>query len=109
MVEVNVESFFSENIKAALKNDPPGAWMPDLPDGCIRLSSGYPDPALVPAEELKEAVARLLDEEQDLPLHYLGSPRIAKTKEANPEKVGRAWNLRFGRTAFDYIRSLPGD
>lgn len=81
MVEVNVESFFSENIKAALKNDPPGAWMPDLPDGCIRLSSGYPDPALVPAEELKEAVARLLDEEQDLPLHYLGSPRIPKLKK----------------------------
>lgn len=81
MVEVNVESFFSENIKAALKNDPPGAWMPDLPDGCIRLSSGYPDPALVPAEELKEAVARLLDEEQDLPLHYLGSPRIPRLKK----------------------------
>lgn len=81
MVEVNVESFFSENIKAALKNDPPGAWMPDLPDGCIRLSSGYPDPALVPAEELKEAVARLLDEEQDLPLHYLGSPRIPRLKQ----------------------------
>ncbi|MCR8868984.1 aminotransferase-like domain-containing protein [Peribacillus frigoritolerans] len=78
---MNVESFFSENIKAALKNDPPGAWMPDLPDGCIRLSSGYPDPALVPAEELKEAVARLLDEEQDLPLHYLGSPRIPRLKK----------------------------
>ncbi|MEJ9229841.1 PLP-dependent aminotransferase family protein [Peribacillus butanolivorans] len=78
---MNVESFFSENIKAALKNDPPGAWMPDLPDGCIRLSSGYPDPVLVPADELKGAVARLLDEEQDLPLHYLGSPRIARLKQ----------------------------
>ncbi|KON71207.1 aminotransferase [Peribacillus butanolivorans] len=78
---MNVESFFSKNIKVALKNDPPGAWMPDLPDGCIRLSSGYPDPALVPAEELKGAVARLLDEEQDLPLHYLGSPRIARLKQ----------------------------
>lgn len=53
----------------------------DLPDGCIRLSSGYPDPALVPAEELKVAVARLLDEEQDLPLHYLGSPRIPRLKQ----------------------------
>lgn len=81
MVEVNVESFFSENIKAALKNDPPGAWMSDLPDGCIRLSSGYPDPALVPAEELKVAVAGLLDEEQDLPLHYIGSPRIVRLKQ----------------------------
>ncbi|MEY9869672.1 2-aminoadipate transaminase [Peribacillus sp. B2I2] len=81
MVEVNVESFFPENIKVALKNDPPGAWMSDLPDGCIRLSSGYPDPALVPAEELKVAVAGLLDEEQDLPLHYIGSPRIVRLKQ----------------------------
>ncbi|SIR20811.1 2-aminoadipate transaminase [Peribacillus simplex] len=85
---MKVESFFSENIKAALKNDPPGAWMPDLPDGCIRLSSGYPDPALVPAEELKVAVARLLDEEQDLPLHYIGSPRIARLKHQIQKRLG---------------------
>ncbi len=81
MVEVNAESFYSENSKAALKNDPPGAWMSNLPDGCIRLSSGYPDPALIPAEEIKGAVASLLDEEHDLPLHYLGSPRITKLKQ----------------------------
>ncbi|MFF2459183.1 PLP-dependent aminotransferase family protein [Peribacillus simplex] len=85
---MNVESFFSENIKAALKNDPPGAWMPNLPEGCIRLSSGYPDPALVPAEELKVAVARLLDEEQDLPLHYIGSPRIARLKHQIQKRLG---------------------
>ncbi|PLT30019.1 aminotransferase-like domain-containing protein [Peribacillus deserti] len=78
---MNVKSFFSEHIKAALKNDPPGAWMPDLPNGCIRLSSGYPDPALVPAVEIKGAAVRLLDEEQDLPLHYLGSPRIEGLKK----------------------------
>jgi 2-aminoadipate transaminase len=80
LVYVKVEAFFPKNIKAALKNDPPGAWMPVLPEGCIRLSSGYPDPALVPSQELKAAVARLLDEEQDLPLHYLGSPRMDKLK-----------------------------
>ncbi|MGE7880234.1 PLP-dependent aminotransferase family protein [Peribacillus muralis] len=78
---MNVGSYFSENSKTALKNDPPGAWMPNLPDGCIRLSSGYPDPALIPAEEIKAAVARLLDEEHDLPLHYLGSPRMARLKQ----------------------------
>ncbi|CAH0345458.1 PLP-dependent aminotransferase family protein [Bacillus sp. CECT 9360] len=78
---MKVESFFTENSKEALKNDPPGAWMPDLPDDCIRLSSGYPDPALVPAADIKGAVAKLLDEEQDLPLHYLGSPRIAELKQ----------------------------
>lgn len=80
MVKVNVESFFPDNIKAALRNDPPGEWMPDLPEECIRLSSGYPAPALVPDEQIKAAVARLIDEEQDLPLHYLGSPRIGTLK-----------------------------
>jgi 2-aminoadipate transaminase len=80
-VYVKVEAFFSENIKVALKNEPPGSWMPVLPEGCIRLSSGYPDSSLVPTKEIKAAVARLLDEEQDLPLHYLGSPRMDKLKE----------------------------
>ncbi|WP_026695199.1 PLP-dependent aminotransferase family protein [Peribacillus kribbensis] len=78
---MNVESYFSKNIKAALQNDPPGAWMPELPEDCIRLSSGYPDPALMPVEELKDAAARLLDEEKDLPLHYLGSPRVQGLKQ----------------------------
>ncbi len=81
MVKVKVESFFPDNIKAALKNDPPGEWMPELPEECIRLSSGYPAPALVPSVEIKAAVAQLIDEEQDLPLHYLGSPRIMKLKQ----------------------------
>ncbi|WP_141770554.1 PLP-dependent aminotransferase family protein [Bacillus sp. MUM 116] len=78
---MKVESFFSENIKAALKNDPPGLWAPVMPDNCIRLSSGYPEPALVPVEQLREAVAGLLEEEHDLPLHYLGSPKIVKLTE----------------------------
>jgi 2-aminoadipate transaminase len=80
MVKVNIDSFFPENIKAALQNDPPGAWMPNLPKECIRLSSGYPAPSLVPSKEIKKAVARLMDEEKDLPLHYLGSPRIERLK-----------------------------
>ncbi|PLS01005.1 aminotransferase-like domain-containing protein [Neobacillus cucumis] len=75
---MKIESFFSNNIKEALKNNPPGEWMPKLPEECIRLSSGYPDPSLVPSQKIKEAVSKLLDEEQDLPLHYLGSPRIKK-------------------------------
>jgi 2-aminoadipate transaminase len=78
---VNVDAYFSKNSMAALKNDPPGAWMPALPEGCIRLSSGYPDPSLVPSQEMKEAAVRLLDEEQDMPLHYLGSPRMDKLKQ----------------------------
>ncbi|MGM0838035.1 MAG: PLP-dependent aminotransferase family protein [Bacillota bacterium] len=78
---MDAKSYFSNNIKAALKNSPPGEWMPNIPENCIRLNSGYPAPELVPDQELKAAVARLLDEERDLPLHYLGSPRIDKLKE----------------------------
>ncbi|MEH7418472.1 PLP-dependent aminotransferase family protein [Neobacillus drentensis] len=78
---MKIDSFFSNNIKEALKNNPPGEWMPELPEECIRLSSGYPDPALVPSQQIKEAVAKLIDEEQDLPLHYLGSPRIEVLKQ----------------------------
>jgi 2-aminoadipate transaminase len=87
MVEVKFEAFFPENIKAALKNEPPGAWMPSLPSGCIRLSSGFPDPTLVPVEELKKSVATLLDEEQDLPLHYLGSPRMDGLKKLIQQRM----------------------
>ncbi|NRD77828.1 PLP-dependent aminotransferase family protein [Bacillus sp. BRMEA1] len=81
------ESFFSEKIKAALESDPPGSWIPNLPDKCIRLSSGYPDPMLVPVNELKSAVNRLLNEEQDLPLHYSGSPRMGKLQEQIRERL----------------------
>lgn len=72
---------FSKDIEIAFKNDPPGQWLSTLPPGCLRLSSGYPAPGLVPSEEIKLAVARLLDEERDLPLHYLGSPRVPQLKE----------------------------
>ncbi|WP_232718673.1 aminotransferase-like domain-containing protein [Bacillus sp. FJAT-45037] len=75
-----VEFFLSENIKAALKNDPPGEWMPALPEKCIRLSSGYPEPSLVPADQIKKSVVRLLEEEKDLPLHYIGSPKVDQLK-----------------------------
>lgn len=72
---------FSKDIQLAFKNDPPGQWLSTLPPGCLRLSSGYPAPALVPSEEIKRAVERLLDEERDLPLHYLGSPRVPQLKK----------------------------
>ncbi|WP_160725911.1 aminotransferase-like domain-containing protein [Bacillus sp. USDA818B3_A] len=75
-----IDSFFSNHIKEALKNEPPGEWMPTLPEECIRLSSGYPDPTLVPSIKIKEAVSKLIEQEQDLPLHYLGSPRMEKLK-----------------------------
>lgn len=81
LVAMNTESFFPRNIKSALKNNPPGEWIPSVPANAIRLHSGYPAPHLVPSEELKGAVAQLLEEENDLPLHYIGSPRIDKLKE----------------------------
>jgi 2-aminoadipate transaminase len=87
MVNMDTGSFFSNNIKAALKNSPPGEWMPNIPENCIRLNSGYPAPALVPDQELKAAVARLLDEERDLPLHYSGSPRIDMLKKQIQDRL----------------------
>ncbi|PWW32497.1 2-aminoadipate transaminase [Cytobacillus oceanisediminis] len=84
---MNAATFFPENIKAALKNNSPGEWIPKLPNDCIRLHSGYPAPALIPDEELKEAVVSLLDVERDLPLHYLGSPSIAKLKKQVEERL----------------------
>ncbi|MDN7242778.1 PLP-dependent aminotransferase family protein [Planococcus sp. N028] len=80
-VNVKQQFPFSKDISLAFKNDPPGQWLSVLPEGCIRLNSGYPAPPLVPSKELKSAVVRLLDEEGDLPLHYIGSPRIPKLKE----------------------------
>ena len=80
-ITVKIDSFISDNVNAALKNNPPGEWMPKLPEECIRLSSGYPDPSLVPSHQIKDAVSKLIEEEQDLPLHYLGSPRIDVLKK----------------------------
>ncbi|MBM7577820.1 aminotransferase-like domain-containing protein [Jeotgalibacillus terrae] len=70
--------YFSKNIHSAIKQDPPGTWMPHVPKGCVRLSSGFPDASLVPVDELSQAVTLLLNEERDLPLHYIGSPQIEK-------------------------------
>ncbi|KXZ21006.1 aminotransferase [Bacillus nakamurai] len=84
---MQAESFFSENIRKALKNDPPGEWMPAVPHECIHLHSGYPDPALVPYEQLKKAASDLLEEERDLPLHYLGSPRINALKKQIQDRL----------------------
>ncbi|MCU1804330.1 PLP-dependent aminotransferase family protein [Cytobacillus firmus] len=78
---MNDDSLFTDKIKKALQNIPPGEWIPEIPDDCIRLHCGYPAPDLVPVEEVKAAVNSLLEEEQDLPLHYIGSPKIAKLKE----------------------------
>ncbi|WP_404358869.1 PLP-dependent aminotransferase family protein [Cytobacillus firmus] len=78
---MNADSFFPDNIKKALQNTPPGEWIPEIPDDCIRLHCGYPAPDLVPVNEVKAAVDSLLEEEQDLPLQYIGSPKILKLKE----------------------------
>ncbi len=80
-IQVNAASFFPDNIKLALQNNPPGEWIPEIPDECIRLHCGYPAPSLMPDEEVKAAVNSLLEEEHDLPLHYIGSPKIIKLKE----------------------------
>ncbi|WP_174733441.1 PLP-dependent aminotransferase family protein [Mesobacillus harenae] len=88
---MKVESFFSNHTKLALKNEPPGSWIADVPDHCIRLNSGYPESSLVPSAEVKEAAVYLLESEQDLPLQYLGSPskdRLKRHIQARMEKRG---------------------
>ena len=74
-------NFFTNNTREALKNDPPGEWMPPVPEDCISLSSGYPAHSLVPYDELNEAVNQLIDEEKDLPFQYLGGKRQKAVKE----------------------------
>ncbi len=75
------DSIFPKSIKEALKNSPPGEWMSTIPKECIRLNLGYPAPTLVPSEGIRAAVNRLIDEEKDLPLYYIGSPQISRLKE----------------------------
>ncbi|WP_175631971.1 aminotransferase-like domain-containing protein [Virgibacillus siamensis] len=84
---MKMEAYLSRNIKDALQKDPPGEWMFELPDACIRLNSGFPAPDLVPADKLKEAVTHLIDEEGDLPLHYVGSPRFAGLKDSIQQRL----------------------
>lgn len=71
------DRFFPPHVRAALAYDPPGSWMPPLPPGTVRLSAGYPFPAVVPSQDLARVTAELLAEEGDKPLQYLGSQAMA--------------------------------
>jgi 2-aminoadipate transaminase len=66
---------FPDGVQRALSFEPPGAWMPQITQDCIRLSAGYPSPTVVPSDELANAALKLVRAERDLPFHYLGSPR----------------------------------
>ncbi|MGE5590636.1 MAG: PLP-dependent aminotransferase family protein [Bacillota bacterium] len=72
------EAFLSPAAREALRYPAPGAWMPPLPPGVVRLSAGYPFPESVPVAGLEAAAHGLLSREGDLPLHYLGSPSMAE-------------------------------
>jgi len=74
---VQYSRYLSQPTRAAQAYDPPGAWMPPLPPGVIRLSAGFPFPAAVPGQELARAMAAVLDAEGDKPLQYLGSHAMA--------------------------------
>lgn len=78
---MNYDVFYPPSIKSALENDPPGAWMPDVPQGCIRLSAGYPAAELVPTLQLGASIEALLAEEKDLPLQYIGSHRAVMLRD----------------------------
>nr|WP_289037860.1 PLP-dependent aminotransferase family protein [uncultured Allobacillus sp.] len=84
---MNPRLFFTKNTKAALQNEPPGEWMPPVPDYCIPLSAGYPAQSLVPYNELNEAVKHLIEEEKDLPFQYLGSKKVNTVKKFVRERL----------------------
>lgn len=86
---MNYELFYPKAVREALQHDPPGVWMPEVPPGCVRLSAGYPSPALVPGLELGESVQRLLQEEGDLPLQYVGSSRMAALRNQVQHRLGQ--------------------
>lgn len=86
---MNYSSFFSKQSERAFRNEPPGEWMPNIPADCIRLSSGYPDPALVPVQKINVAVQELLTEEEDLPLHYLGTPKMDELQSQITEHLNK--------------------
>ncbi len=71
------DRYLAPATRDALRYDPPGAWMPPLPPGVIRLSAGFPFPAVVPGRELAAATAAVLEAEGDKPLQYLGSKAMA--------------------------------
>ncbi len=73
--------FFPPATRRALAYEPPGSWMPPLPEGCIRLSAGYPFPESVPTGALVQAASVLVAAERDLPFHYLGSPSMDELAE----------------------------
>lgn len=86
---MNYENFFPENVKSALSNDPPGAWIPKIPPDCIRLHVGYPTPSLVPYAEINSAVNQLVSNELELPFQYLGSSKIGILKEEILQRLSK--------------------
>lgn len=70
--------FYTEAVKAALQQDPPGSWIPQAPKQCVRLHAGYPSPAVVPVQSLVEALRDLVSEEREHPLQYSGSRNMQR-------------------------------
>jgi 2-aminoadipate transaminase len=68
-------------VAEGLSYPPPGAWIPPVKPGSIRLNAGYPFPASVPGAELAAATAQLVAAEGDRPFHYLGSPAMRQLPE----------------------------
>lgn len=75
---MNYSRFFPPGVHQTLAYEPPGAWMPPLAPGVIRLNAGYPFPASVPIQALAQAAGDLAAAEGDLPFQYWGSPSMAR-------------------------------
>ncbi|WAH36753.1 aminotransferase-like domain-containing protein [Alicyclobacillus dauci] len=78
---MDYRSFFPKTIQNSLNNPAPGAWMPNVPCGAVRLSAGYPDPAFIPTHQFTDTIEKLIQEEHDLPFHYIGSRYTAELRQ----------------------------
>lgn len=83
---MNYSRFFPPAVRRALAYEPPGAWMPPLAPGVIRLNAGYPFPDSVPIQALVQAAQRLAAVEGDLPFQYWGSPSMVRLTDILAER-----------------------
>lgn len=68
-----IDSGLNTRARESLRYPAPGSWLQPVSDHTINLASGYPFPDAIPGQALRDAMNRLVIEEQDAPFQYGGS------------------------------------
>lgn len=68
-----VTRWLNTRARESLQYPAPGSWLQPVSDQTINLASGYPFPDAIPGQALRDAMNRLVTEEQDAPFQYGGS------------------------------------